>query len=171
MSLSSQSSAAFVYNSFTTGNPSQPAYTEYTALPKLLLCLLQIREGPSRPGSAALGEGGLETKLAQAEACLVSGQLSAAASQLQKVVQVIDWCPTCCDCACINSLAAAACYCTLAVGTMHKIDFCLTTQASKTQNSHAASIGRLISRQNVSTHSLYVLTLVRIRILLWMWKP
>ena len=50
---------------------------------------MQIREGPTRPGSAALGEGGLETRLAQAEACLVSGQLSAAASQLQKVVQVI----------------------------------------------------------------------------------
>ncbi|DBB18399.1 TPA: hypothetical protein ACH3X3_000050 [Trebouxia sp. C0006] len=57
-----------------------------------------MREGPSRPGSAALGEGGLETRLAQAEACLVSGQLSAAASQLQKVVQgteaasvVQDW--------------------------------------------------------------------------------
>ncbi|KAL0045851.1 hypothetical protein WJX82_006724 [Trebouxia sp. C0006] len=63
-----------------------------------LASALKIREGPSRPGSAALGEGGLETRLAQAEACLVSGQLSAAASQLQKVVQgteaasvVQDW--------------------------------------------------------------------------------
>ncbi len=68
-----------------------------------------MREGPSRPGSAALGEGGLETRLAQAEACLVSGQLSAAASQLQKVVQVIDRCPSGCDCAYIDLLSAAAC--------------------------------------------------------------
>lgn len=49
---------------------------------------MQIREGPGRPGDAAVGEGGLETRLALAEACLVSGQLSAAASHLQKVVQV-----------------------------------------------------------------------------------
>ena len=104
-------------------------------------CLIQIREGPSRPGSAALGEGGLETRLAQAEACLVSGQLSAAASQLQKVFQVINWCPSNCEQACIDLLATPACYCMLAVGTMLNIDFGLTTHISKSQDSDVASTG------------------------------
>ena len=50
---------------------------------------MQIKEGPSTSGGVAhLSEGGLETRLAQAEACLVSGQLSAAASHLQQIVQV-----------------------------------------------------------------------------------
>ena len=53
-----------------------------------LAVLLQIREGPTPPEEGSAGQGGLETRLAQAEACLVSGQLSAAASYLQQVVQV-----------------------------------------------------------------------------------
>lgn len=50
---------------------------------------LQIREEPVQSGvQGPLQEGGLETQLAHAEACLISGQLLAAAAQLQKAVQV-----------------------------------------------------------------------------------
>lgn len=52
------------------------------------VAVVQIKEGPISPESDTLLESGLESCLAQAEACLVSGQLSAAAAALQKVVQV-----------------------------------------------------------------------------------
>ena len=51
---------------------------------------VQIREEPVQSEvQGPLQEGGLETQLAHAEACLISGQLLAAASQLQKAVQVL----------------------------------------------------------------------------------
>ena len=50
---------------------------------------LQIREEPTQADvQGPLHEGGLESQLAHAEACLISGQLLAAAAQLQKAVQV-----------------------------------------------------------------------------------
>lgn len=51
--------------------------------------MLQLREEPGQAGAeGAVQGGGLESQLAHAEACLISGQLLAAASQLQKAVQV-----------------------------------------------------------------------------------
>ena len=49
---------------------------------------LQLREDSSSPGPEGLSQGGIETHLAYAEACLVNGQLSTAASHIQKLVQV-----------------------------------------------------------------------------------
>lgn len=54
-----------------------------------MIFVVQIREEPVQSEvQGPLQEGGLETQLAHAEACLISGQLLAAAAQLQKAVQV-----------------------------------------------------------------------------------
>lgn len=58
--------------------------------------VVQIREEPVQSEvQGPLQEGGLETQLAHAEAYLISGQLLAAAAQLQKAVQVFHWLVSC----------------------------------------------------------------------------